>query len=44
MKCAAWNIQSISYKDEQLDDILVKQNIVNATVMETTEIERFQRN
>jgi hypothetical protein len=35
IKYATWNIQSISYKDEQLHDILVKKNIGIATITET---------
>jgi hypothetical protein len=34
-KYGAWDIQGIPYKDERLDDILVKQNTGNARITET---------
>jgi hypothetical protein len=31
LKCATWNIQGISYKEDQLDDILAKEKCKNSS-------------
>jgi hypothetical protein len=37
----AWNVQGISYKEDQLDDILAKKNVEIAAISDTKKKSQF---